>query len=57
MILTLWLVMGLGFLSEYADARRQGKSLVDTLTSYEGLLFIISVAGPLIYLIHKASTS
>lgn len=55
MVLALWLVMGLGFLSEYTNARRQGKSLYDALTSYEGLLFIASVLIPLILLIHKAS--
>ena len=56
MILTLWLVMGLGFLSEYTNARRQGKSGYDAWTSYEGLLFLLSVAAPLIILIHKAVT-
>ena len=55
MILTLWLVMGLGFLSEYTNARRQGKSLYNAWTSYEGLLFILSVVAPLIILIHKAA--
>ena len=54
MVLTLWLVMGLGFLSEYTNARRQGKSFFDALISYEGLLFIISILVPLIILIHKA---
>lgn len=53
-VLTLWLVTGLGFLAEYANARRQGKSLFEAWTSYEGLLFISSVAVPLIILIHRA---
>ena len=53
-VLTLWLVTGLGFLAEYTNARRQGKSLFEAWTSYEGLLFISSVAVPLIILIHRA---
>jgi len=56
MILTLWLVMGLGFLSEYTSSRSQDKSWYDAWTSYEGLLFILSIVAPLIILIHKAAT-
>jgi len=55
MILTLWLVMGLGFLSEYTNASRQDKSWYDAWISYEGVLFILSVVAPLIILIHKAT--
>ena len=54
MLLTLWLVMGLGFLSAHIDHRRQGKSIYESLTSYEGLLFILSVVTPMIILIHKS---
>jgi len=36
MLLTLWLVMGLGFLSEFVNLRRKGKSQVESWTSYEG---------------------
>jgi heme/copper-type cytochrome/quinol oxidase subunit 2 len=54
MLLTLWLVMGLGFLSAHINHRRQGKSIYESLTSHEGLLFILSVITPLIILIHKA---
>ena len=53
-VLTLWLVMGLGFLSEYVNARRKGKTSYEAWTSYEGLLFIVSVVVPLIVLIHKS---
>lgn len=56
MVFTLWLVMGLGFLSEYTNARKQDKSFYDALTSSEGLLFIASVIVPLIILIHKVVT-
>jgi heme/copper-type cytochrome/quinol oxidase subunit 2 len=53
-ILTLWLVMGLGFLAEYAAARKKGKTPYQAWTSYEGVLFILSVVVPLIILIHKS---
>ena len=48
-ILTLWLVMGLGFLSEHAKARKAGRSLLQSLGSVEGLLFIASVVLSLLY--------
>lgn len=54
-VLTLWFVMGLGFLSEYANVRSQGKSHYDAWTTPEGLSFIISIIIPLVILIHKAS--
>ncbi len=53
MLLTLWLVMGLGFLSAYVNLRRKGKSQFESWTSSEGLLFILSVVIPLIILIHN----
>lgn len=56
-VFTLWLVTGLGFLAEYTNAHRQGKSLFEVWTSFEGLLFISSVAVPLIILIHRAVSS
>ncbi len=52
-VLTLWLVMGLGFLSKYVDARKNGKSRYEAWTSYEGLLFILSVAVSVIILIYQ----
>jgi len=53
-VLTLWLVMGLGFLSKYVNARRKGKTPYEAWISYEGLLFILSVVVPLIILIYKS---
>jgi heme/copper-type cytochrome/quinol oxidase subunit 2 len=53
-VLTLWLVMGLGFLAEYVTARNKGKTLYEAWTSYEGLLFILSVVVPFMILIHKS---
>ncbi len=55
-LLTLWLVMGLGFWAEYANARREGKTLFQALVSYEGLLFILSIAIPIIIMIHRATS-
>lgn len=55
-VLTLWLVMGLGYLSAAIDLRRQGKRWKETLYSVEGILFILSVAVPLILLIHWGLT-
>jgi len=52
-VLTLWLVMGLGFLSKYANERKIGKSRYEAWTSYEGLLFILSVAVSVIILIYQ----
>ena len=54
-IFTLWLVTGLGFLAEYANTRRQGKSPFEAWTSIEGLLFVASVVVPLVFLIHSAA--
>jgi len=48
-IFTLWLVMGLGFLAEYAKARKAGRSLAQSLKGTEGLLFIASLAGSVVY--------
>ena len=52
-VLTLWLVMGLGFLSAATEVRRLGKTWAEAWTSYEGLLFIVSVIIPLIILLHR----
>ena len=52
-VLTLWLVMGLGFLSKYADARKNGKSRYEAWKTYEGLLFVLSVVVPVIILIYQ----
>ena len=56
MILTLWLVMGLGFLAEYVNVRRQGKSPLEAWSSYEGVLFILSIAIPIIIMIHRTAS-
>ena len=47
-VLVLWLVMGLGFATAYADARRNGKTNWEAWKSHEGMLFMASVAVPLI---------
>jgi hypothetical protein len=50
-LLTLWLVMGLGFLAYYAKARKVGRSFAASLKSNEGLLFVASVVGSILYFI------
>lgn len=53
-LLTFWLVMGLGFLSKYVNVRKKGESRYEAWTSYEGLLFILSIVVPLAIIIHKS---
>ncbi|MBW2491749.1 MAG: hypothetical protein JRE65_11450 [Deltaproteobacteria bacterium] len=53
-LLIFWLVMGLGFLSKYVTVRKKGKTRYDAWTSYEGLLFISSIAIPLIILLYRS---
>lgn len=50
-ILTLWLVMGLGFLSKYAALRKKGATPLEAWTSYEGIFFVVSVLVPFLALI------
>ena len=52
-IMVLWLVTGLGFLAAYVKDRRKGRSLAESWTSYEGLLFVGSIVVPLILLAIK----
>ena len=47
-VLVLWLIMGLGFTTAYVDARRSGKTKAQAWQSHEGIMFIISVALPLL---------
>ena len=52
-VMILWLVMGLGFLTAYVDARRKGNSKTEAWLSNEGLLFVVSVACPVIIGIYR----
>jgi hypothetical protein len=47
-LLTLWLVMGLGFLAEYVTLRRKGFGLVQALKQPEGWLLLASLVLPLV---------
>jgi hypothetical protein len=47
-VLTLWLVMGLGFLSKYVDCKKDGKTTSEAWMTNEGLLFAASVVIPLL---------
>ena len=53
LFLSLWLIMGIGFLSKATELRRQGKGWADALTSVEALLFFLSLLVPFVYLIHR----
>jgi len=55
-VLVLWLIMGLGFITAYIDARRNGKTRTEAWRSHEGILFVISVAAPLIIGIFRIIT-
>ena len=52
-VMILWLVMGLGFLTAYVDARRKGNTLAEAWLSNEGLLFIVSIAVPLLIGVYR----
>ena len=52
-VLTLWLVMGLGFLAKYFECKRNGKTLFEAWTTYEGLLFAASVIVPLLIFFYR----
>lgn len=51
--LTLWLVMGIGFLSKTTELRRRAKGWGEALTSIEALLFYLSVLVPVVLVIHR----
>lgn len=53
LVLVLWLITGLGFLSKATTTRRKGQSMVDAWFSWEGLFFIFSVIVPLAILVHR----
>ena len=51
-VMVLWLVMGLGFMSAYGQARRKGKSRFEAWMTTEGLLFILSIFIPFLVWLH-----
>jgi hypothetical protein len=53
LVLVLWLITGLGFLSKASATRRKGQSMVNAWFSWEGLFFIFSVIVPLAILIQR----
>ena len=53
-LFVFWLVMGLGFLSKFVTVRNKGKTRYEAWTTYEGLLFISSIAIPLIVLVFRS---
>lgn len=53
-VLTLWLVMGLGFLSKYVECKRDGRTTYQAWKTHEGLLFMASVVIPVLIAIYRA---
>jgi hypothetical protein len=54
-VLTLWLIMGLGFLAKAMEVRRKGLPFRDALSSPEGILFLLSVLVPMLIVIHNGA--
>ena len=54
-VLTLWLVMGLGFLSKYAACKKEGKTPYQAWTTVEGLIFVASVIlAPVLVAVYRS---
>ncbi|MFO7497237.1 MAG: hypothetical protein R6X05_16545 [Desulfobacterales bacterium] len=53
LVLVLWLITGLGFLSKASETRRNGQPMMAAWFSWEGLFLIFSVIVPLAILIHR----
>lgn len=53
-ILILWLITGLAFSSVFMKERKNGHSIVATFKTVEGFVFLISVAGSLLYLLYRS---
>ncbi|CAB5122083.1 hypothetical protein D3OALGB2SA_3051 [Olavius algarvensis associated proteobacterium Delta 3] len=53
-VFTLWLVMGIGFLAKATEMRRLGQTWLNTVTSIEGILFLLSLLAPVFLLIHRS---
>ncbi|MGD8369080.1 MAG: hypothetical protein PVG78_15690 [Desulfobacterales bacterium] len=51
--LSLWLIMGIGFLSKATEIRRLGKSWGEALSTVEALLFFLSLLLPFVLLVHR----
>ena len=54
-VLTLWLVMGLGFVSKYVECKRNGKTRFEAWTTCEGLFFAASVVIPVLIVFYRAA--
>ena len=52
-ILILWLITGLAFSSVFLKERKQGHSALAAFKTVEGVVFLLSIAVALIYLVFK----
>ncbi|CAB5153463.1 hypothetical protein D3OALGA1CA_4567 [Olavius algarvensis associated proteobacterium Delta 3] len=46
--------MGIGFLAKATEMRRLGQTWLNTVTSIEGILFLLSLLAPVFLLIHRS---
>ena len=53
-ILVLWLITGLAFSSVFMKERKKGHSIAATFKTVEGVVFLISVAGSLLYFLYRS---
>jgi len=54
-VLTLWLVMGLGFLSKYVQCKKDGNTTYQAWTTVEGLIFVASVIlAPVLVAVYRS---
>jgi hypothetical protein len=53
LVLVLWLITGIGFMAKYYEMRNKGQKFSDTVISWEGLFFFVSILVPIVILIHR----
>ena len=52
-ILVLWLITGLAFSSVFIRERKRGHSIAAAFKTVEGIVFLVSVVVPLVYLVYR----
>ena len=52
-ILVLWLITGLAFSSVFIKAHQEGHSVLAAFKTMEGIVFLVSIIVPLLYLVYK----
>ena len=52
-ILVLWLITGLAFSSVFLKERQKGHSVIAAFKTVEGIVFLVSIIVPLLYMVYK----